>query len=108
MISVRWVGDGWLYAMEFRLKLRKFQPQAGLESGTASLAGWLVVWVERSFETLFQSIGPIGPSLREGGRKRSEKIEESQNVQTPLPPAPTARAIGPCHTIIQISMTSQP
>ena len=36
------MGDGWLYAMKFRLRLRKF-PQAGLESGTASLAGWLVV-----------------------------------------------------------------
>ena len=37
------MGDGWLYAMEFGLRLRKFPPQAGLESGTASLAGWFVV-----------------------------------------------------------------
>ena len=37
------MGDGWLYAMEFRLKLQKCPPQAGLVSGTASLAGWLVV-----------------------------------------------------------------
>ena len=29
--------------MEFRLRLRRLSPQAGLESGTASLAGWLVV-----------------------------------------------------------------
>ena len=36
------MGDGLLCAMEFRLRLRKFPPQAGLESGTASLAGWLV------------------------------------------------------------------
>ena len=40
-------------------------------------------------------------SLPERGRKRREKIEKSKNVQTP-PPAPTARAIGPCPTIIQI------
>ena len=33
------VGDGWLYAMEFRLRSQRFPPQAGLESGTASLAG---------------------------------------------------------------------
>ena len=43
MISGRWVGDGWLYATEFRLKLRRLPPQARLESETASLAGWLVV-----------------------------------------------------------------
>ena len=39
------MGDGLLYAMEFRFRLRKIPPQAGLESGTASLAGWLVVVV---------------------------------------------------------------
>ena len=39
VISGRWVGDGWLYAMEFCLKLRKCPPQTGLESGTAGLAG---------------------------------------------------------------------
>ena len=38
-------------------------------------------------------------SQREG--ERGEKIAESKNVQTP-PPAPTASAIGPCPTIIQI------
>ena len=37
------MGDGWLYAMEFRLRLQKFPPQAWLESLTASLAGWLVL-----------------------------------------------------------------
>ena len=37
------MGDEWLYAMEFRLRLRRLPPQAGLESGTAGLAGWLVV-----------------------------------------------------------------
>ena len=36
------MGDGWLYAMKFGLQLRKCPPQAGLESGTASLADWLV------------------------------------------------------------------
>ena len=116
------------------------------------LVGWLF-WVSRPFETVFQSIS--GP-LPKRGRKRSEKTEESKNVQTtptrtyckrnrPLPyyiqvvgrpgtgslpmtiappdhprlpkrgrkrrrvkmskqppPVPTASAIGPCPTIIQI------
>ena len=31
----RWVVDGWLYAMESRLRLRRSPPQARLESGTA-------------------------------------------------------------------------
>ena len=34
-------------------------------------------------------------------RKRRERIDESKNVQTP-PPAPTASAVGPCPTVIQI------
>ena len=38
MISGHWLGDGWLYAMESRLRLRRFRPQAGLESGTARSA----------------------------------------------------------------------
>ena len=42
----------------------------------------------------------IGPSHRER-EKRKEKIEERRNVQT-TPSAPTASAIGPCPTIIQI------
>ena len=28
-----------------------------------------------------------------------ERLDESQNVQTP-PPAPTARAVGPCPTVV--------
>ena len=70
------MGDGWLYAMEFRLSLRKFPSQAGLESGTASLAGWLV--------GCFGFNSPLIHyfSLYRTGRKRREKIEESQNVQT--------------------------
>ena len=76
------MGDGLLYAMEFRLRLQQFPPQAGLESGTASLAGWLVVFflVERPFETLFQS---ISDRFSERGRKRSEKIEESKCRNNP-------------------------
>ena len=31
--------DGWLYAMESRLRLRTSLPQAGLESGIARSAG---------------------------------------------------------------------
>ena len=33
------MGDGWLNAMESRLRLRRSPPQAGLESGTARSAG---------------------------------------------------------------------
>ena len=33
------MGDGWLYAMESRIRLRRFPPQAGLESGTSRSAG---------------------------------------------------------------------
>ena len=33
------MGDGWLYAMESRLRLRTSPPQAGLESGIAISAG---------------------------------------------------------------------
>ena len=33
------MGDGWLYTMEFRLRLQRSLPQAGLESGTARSAG---------------------------------------------------------------------
>ena len=61
------------------------------------MVGWLF-WVKRPFETVFQS---ISGRLPERGRKRRERIEESKNVQTNLP-APTASAIGPCPTIIQI------
>ena len=40
-------------------------------------------------------------SQREGEREEKREREESNNVQT-TPPAPTASAIGPCPTIIQI------
>ena len=33
------MGDGWLFAIESRLRLRRSPPQAGLESGTARSAG---------------------------------------------------------------------
>ena len=39
VISERWVGDGWLYVMESRLRFRRPPPQAGLESGTGRSAG---------------------------------------------------------------------
>ena len=35
------MGDGRLYGMESRLKLRRSPPQAGLESGTARSSGHL-------------------------------------------------------------------
>ena len=33
------MGDGWLYAMESRLRLRRSPPQTGLESEAARSAG---------------------------------------------------------------------
>ena len=58
------------------------------------LVGWLVcwlLWVQRPYETVFQS---ISGRLPERGEKRRERIEESKNVQKKNPPAPTASAIG--------------
>ena len=63
-----------------------------------TLVGLLVVLGLTALETVFQS---ISGRLPERGRKRREKIAESITVQT-SPPAPTASAIGPCPTIIQI------
>ena len=40
--------------------------------------GW-VFWVQRPFETVFQS---ISGRLPKRGRKRTERIDESKNVQT--------------------------
>ena len=39
LISGRWVGNGWLCAMETCLLLKRFPPQAGLESRAARSAG---------------------------------------------------------------------
>ena len=64
---------------------------------TLRLAG-LLFWVSRPFETVFQS---ISGRLPERGRKRRGRIDESK-MSKQLPPAPTARALGPCPTIIQI------
>ena len=43
-------------------------------------------------------------AVSQRGRKKRQKIDKRKNVQT-SPPAPTASAIGPCPTIIQISRT---
>ena len=74
---------------------------SGLDSFHVVIEYWLVgrlFWVYRPFETVFQS---ISGRLPKRGRKRRERIDESKNVQT-TPPAPTASAIGPCPTVIQI------
>ena len=78
MGNLRWYQDaGWVMGccMQFRLRLQKFPPQAELESGTASIAGWLVVfWLYgplRHYFSLYRTV-----SQREGER------EESQNVET--------------------------
>ena len=61
------------------------------------LVGWLF-WVLRPFETVFQS---ISRRLPKRGRKRNERTDESKMSKQP-PPAPTASAVGPCPTVIQI------
>ena len=63
------------------------------------MVGWLVFWGLTASETVFQS---ILDRLPERGRKRREKTEKSKKKFKQPPPAPTASAIGPCHTIIQI------
>ena len=62
---------------------------------------WLVGWL---FETELQSISGRLPD-RERQRER-EKIDERKVSKQPSF-APTASAIGPCPTIIQISRTPQ-
>ena len=62
--------------------------------------GWLF-WAIRPYETVFQS---ISSRLPERGRKKREMIDERNNVQT-ASHAPTASAVGPCPTLIQISRT---
>ena len=60
--------------------------------------GWLVVL---GLTALWDNISVyIGPSPKERENK-GERIDESKNVQT-TPPAPTASALGPCPTVIQI------
>ena len=63
---------------------------------------WLFVLGLRPFETVFQSIS--GRLPERGRKKRNDRREK--NVQTPQP-APTASAVGPCPTRIQINRTSR-
>ena len=72
------MGDGWLYAMEFCLRLRRFPPQAGLDSGTASLAGWLVLGLTAL--SIY-----IGPSLREREKEKRKDRGESKCPNNPHP-----------------------
>ena len=63
--------------------------------------GWLVVLGLTALETVFQSIsGRLPKSEKE---KRKDRREKKMSKQPP--PAPTASAIDPCPTIIQISRT---
>ena len=63
--------------------------------------GWLVVLGLMALETVFQSIsGRLRKSEKE---KRKDRREKKMSKQPP--PAPTASAIDPCPTIIQISRT---
>ena len=57
------------------------------------LVGWLF-WVQRPFETVFQS---ISDRLPKRGRRSRERIDESKMSKQP-PPAPTSSAVGPCPT----------
>ena len=61
------------------------------------LVGWLF-WVERPFETVFQS---ISGRLQRERRKRRERTDESKNVQTTLTHT-YCKCRGPCPTVIQI------
>ena len=61
--------------------------------------GWLVGW-------LFWFNGPLRQYFslyQEGERKEKRQTREKISIQPP--PAPTASAIGPCPTVIQISRT---
>ena len=64
--------------------------------------GWLI---DMGLTALFNSISVyIGPSPRERGRKKRELIDERKMFKQPQS-APTASTVGPCPTIILISMT---
>ena len=65
-----------------------------------TLVGWLFVLGVRPFETVFQS---TSGRLPERGRKKRNETREKMSKQPP--PAPTASAVGPCPTLIQISST---
>ena len=67
---------GWLVDFGFNGPLRQYFSL--YRAVSQRLVGWLV-WVERTFETVFQS---ISGRLPERGRKRRESIDESKNVQT--------------------------
>ena len=68
---------------------------------SVKLVGWLAVL---GLTALRDSISVyIGPSPRER-EKETRKDRWEKNVQT-IPPAPTASAVGPCPTFIQISRT---
>ena len=56
------------------------------------------------FRPLRQYFSYIGSSPREEG-ERNEKIPTREKMSKQLPPAPTASALGPWPTIIQISGT---
>ena len=62
------------------------------------LVGWLF-WAKRPFETVFQS---ISDRLPERGRKKRNNRREKKMAKQPSP-ALTARAVGPCPTLVQIS-----
>ena len=67
---------------------------------------YTIGWLFWGLTALWDSISVyIGPSPRERGRKKSEMIDERKKMSKQPPPAPTARAVGPRPTLIQISRT---
>ena len=68
-----------------------------------------VIWLVSCFGLngpLRDSISVYIGRLSERGRKKRE-IQTGGKMSKPPPPAPTASAVGPCPTLIQISRTPQ-
>ena len=77
-------------------------PAAWFSLGSGS-ENFLVGWLFWGLTALSDSIS-VYTGLPEKGRKRREIIDERKMSKQP-PPTPTARPVGPCPTLVQISRT---
>ena len=75
-----------------------FSKPQNSDTAGIKLVGWLF-WVCRPFETVFQS---MSGSLPKRGRKERKTTDEIKKMSKQPPPAPTANAVGPYPTVIQI------